>query len=154
MNKEYLEALNWLLANETIYRGRTQLPITPALRYIKHLLESIDNTKPNEGLNKLEELKYNIQDEIGYHYSGYTCCKEEMHKYDEDFAVIEKSLLNAQKEHAALEIIKEKKVDMWHLTDLLEQTYEMYLAFCKSEKYEEDYILTEEEFDLLKEVLE
>ena len=53
----------------------------------------------------------------------------------------------------ALEIIKEKKVDMWHLTDLLEQTYEMYLAFCKSEKYEEDYILTEEEFDLLKEVL-
>ena len=59
-----------------------------------------------------------------------------------------------ENELKALEIIKKKKVDMWHLTDLLEQTYEMYLAFCKSEKYEEDYILTEEEFATVKEALE
>lgn len=49
-----------------------------------------------------------------------------------------------------LNIIKEKRIDMWHLVDLLDQTYEMYLAFCKSEGYESDYILTQEEFDLLK----
>ena len=62
--------------------------------------------------------------------------------------------IKARHKIKALEIIKKKKVDMWHLVDLLEQTYEMYLAFCKSEKYEEDYILTEEEFNLLREVLE
>ena len=71
---------------------------------------------------------------------------------DSDEVLNDKAIV--EKELKALEIIKEKKVDMWHLVDLLEQTYEMYLAFCKSEKYEEDYIFTEEEFNLLKEVLE
>lgn len=50
MTKEYLEALDWLLANEMIYRGRTRLPISPALRDIKHRLESIDNANPSEAL--------------------------------------------------------------------------------------------------------
>ena len=88
-------------------------------------------------MNGLEALK-RVENFLGYNY-----CSVDL---PDELATIEKSL-------KALEIIKEKKVDMWHLTDLLEQRYEMYLAFCKSEKYEEDYILTEEEFNLLKEVL-
>lgn len=65
--------------------------------------------------------------------------------------IIEQALIKAQEQEKVLKIIKEKRVDMWYLVDLLDQSYEMYLAFCKSEKYEEDYILTQEEFELLKE---
>lgn len=36
--EKVFEALDWLLANEMIYRGRTQLPISPALRDIKQTL--------------------------------------------------------------------------------------------------------------------
>ena len=62
--------------------------------------------------------------------------------------------IKAKHKLKAFEIIKKKRVDMWHLVDLLDQTYEMYLAFCKSEKYDNEYILTEEEFNLIKEVEE
>lgn len=55
-----------------------------------------------------------------------------------------------EKQEKVLKIIFEKRIDMWHLVDLLDQTYEMYLAFCKSEQYERDYILTQEEFELVK----
>ena len=57
---------------------------------------AIDNANPSEALNKLEELKECIQDEIAYYYKGYVCCKEEVHKYDKDFKIIEQALLKAQ----------------------------------------------------------
>lgn len=55
-----------------------------------------------------------------------------------------------ERQEKMLKIIFEKRIDMWYLADLLDQTYEMYMAFCKSEKYAEDYILTQEEFDFLR----
>ena len=54
-----------------------------------------------EAIDKLDGLQYNIMDEIGFHYKGYVCCKEEMHKYDEDFNSIKQVLQN----------IKESKKD-------------------------------------------
>lgn len=55
-----------------------------------------------------------------------------------------------EKELKALEIIKEKRVDMWHLMDMLEQDYVMYCAWCVAEHYNNEFVLTQEEFDLLK----
>ena len=103
-----------------------------------------------QALIKAQELKKTFDDMLvygavmsGFDYKGKQFVAMPLEEYD-----------GFMKQEKALEIIKKKKVDMWHLADLLEQTYEMYVAFCKSEKYEEDYILTEEEFSLLKEVEE
>lgn len=112
----------------------------------KQFISDIDNANPSEALECLEKVSDYLNNVYDY--------KEIIEEVRKDINTIKQALIKAEKEHKVLEIIKEKRVDMWHLVDLLEQTYEMYLAFCKSEKYEEDYILTEEEFDLLKEVLE
>lgn len=69
---------------------------------------------------------------------------------DEALDIVEQALIKAQEQEKVLKIVFEKRVDMWHLADLLEQTYEMYLAFCESEGYTKDYILIKKEFDLLK----
>lgn len=53
-NKEYIEALKWLLANETIYRGRTRLPISPSLRF------SIQALKREEVLSIIKEKEVDI----------------------------------------------------------------------------------------------
>ena len=71
-------------------------------------------------------------------------------KVKQEYELIKQALIQAQEKESVLKILFEKRVDMWHLVDLLEQDYEMYLAFCESEGYEKDYILTQEEFDLLK----
>lgn len=49
-----------------------------------------------EAIDTLEGLQYNIWDEIGFHYKGYVCCKEEMHKYDKDFDSIKQVLQKVQ----------------------------------------------------------
>ena len=126
-------------------KSRLELEIT-----LKRL-EAIDNANPSEALEKLGELKYNIQDEIAYYYKGYTCCKEAVHTYDEDFKIIENALLKTQVEHKALEIIKEKRVDLCILTDC--DNFNEYNKSLGNFRPVEDR-LTYEEFNLLKEVLE
>lgn len=75
--------------------------------------------------------------------------------------VIKQALLKAQKDRKALEIIKEKRVNVGtfiHLTKILKKDYEQCKALnntfganiCETEKE----FLTKEEFNLLKEVLE
>ncbi len=57
-------------------------------------------------------------------------------------------LAQVNKEHKALEIIKEKKVDA---DEIYHKDYEWYLLDHKND--DKSLILTKEEFDLLKEVL-
>ena len=75
--------------------------------------------------------------------------------------VIEQALIKAEKEHKILEIIKEKCVNVGtfiHLTKILKKDYEQCKALNNTFGANicdcECNFLTEEEFNLLKEVLE
>ena len=114
-------------------------------KYYKHLkeyLESIDNAEPSEALECLMYLKAEFRD------------------YPSAFNSIKNALLKAQKEHKALEIIKEKNVNMFGFKRDIKQlgnrfTYKYYQSNLGNYHSGFDIQeLTEEEFNLLKEVLE
>lgn len=44
-------------------------------------------------IDTLEGLQYNIHDEMEYHYKGYACCDEQIHKYDDDFKSIKDTII-------------------------------------------------------------
>ena len=172
MSKEYLEAIDWLLANETIYRGKTKLPISPALRNIKQRLEAIENSNPSEAL-KCEDKLEQVIEEI-------TISNADLRntlKAGVSLAVIKQALLKAQEQDfnynkivipflnelaiilgindmdemldkikeqkKVLEIIKEKNVDVRILS--MATNLEYY-----NEKVLNCQQLTEEEFELVK----
>ena len=139
MSKEYLEALDWLLANEMIYRGKTKLPISPALRNIKQHLESIDNANHSEALECLEKLmdSYNAR-------SWLNVRKTEKEEYN----TIKQALIKAQEQEKVLEIIKEKGVDVGYLKTC--KTLEEYNSNCWNDDEDFNKKITQEEFDLLK----
>ena len=72
--------------------------------------------------------------------------------YCENIETIQQALLNAEKEHKALEIIKEKECDMRWLKYCIKGNFEVETYKNGLPEYYEK--LTEEEFNLLKEVLE
>ena len=107
-----------------------------------HRLESIDNAEPSGALECLMYLKAEFRD------------------YPSAFNSIKNALLKAQKEHKALEIIKEKNVNMFGFKRDIKQlgnrfTYKYYQSnlgnYHSGFEIQE---LTQEEFKLLKEVLE
>ena len=106
-----------------------------------------------EAIDMLDGLQYNIMDEIGFHYKGYVCCNEEMHKYDKDFDSIKQVLLKAQEQEkekaTAWGIVISKNVDM-----LLIKKYDNVSDYNSAVWLSGREKLTEEEFNLLKEVLE
>ena len=68
--------------------------------------------------------------------------------------VIEQALLKAQKEYKALETIKEKRIDIESFySSFIESDYDYNFYEIRYGTYGK-YCLTEEEFNLLKEVLE
>ena len=75
--------------------------------------------------------------------------------YCENIETIQQALLKAEKEHKALEIIKEKNVWVVRLKSLFRKSNNNLdvLRFYNANIWV-DYKLTEEEFNLLKEVLE
>ncbi|MBR3208804.1 MAG: hypothetical protein IKF82_00905 [Bacilli bacterium] len=130
-----LEVLNWLLANETIYKGRTRLTISPTLRYIKQRLEQIDNANPNEALEEtLRDIAYDLENDdnpfLRDRYYGLLDVKQ--------------SLIKAQEQEKVLKIIFRKTVGIFQLS-CCKNVYEYNdLKFNDYEK------LTQEEFELLK----
>ena len=81
----------------------------------------------------------------------------------EDYDLLEQALLNAEKEHNALEIIKKKNVSVcgfrnrvfgYHSNMTINDTYEYYLNYfgCYHNGFDVE-LLTKEQFNLLKEVL-
>ena len=69
-------------------------------------------------------------------------------EHREFYLVVEQALLNAEKEHKVLEIIKEKNIDVFRFKKLDFNTFNQLQKSCKLPE------LTEEEFNLLKEVLD
>ena len=95
----------------------------------------IETANPSKALECLKELH-----ELAYGFDGW--------KIDEivQSSYIKQALLKAEKEHKALEIIKEKLVDVFKLYNC--KTIEEY-----NQAQYRDCMLTKEEFNLLKEVI-
>lgn len=126
---------------------------------------------PSEALECLEKLKgmeissMPFSDEYGTQEVDLNDIRKVGSQLNTDFreyiTTIKQALLKAQKDRKALEIIKEKRVNVGtfiHLTKILKKDYEQCKALnntfganiCETEKE----FLTKEEFNLLKEVLE
>ena len=87
----------------------------------------------SKGLEALKELKFNLED-IGYDDNSYLI-----------------SLCNdIEKELKALEIIKRKDICPTKL--YCAKDYETYLWVCEQDEIDKEWILTQEEYDLLNEV--
>ena len=85
----------------------------------------------------------------------YLNASEQKGLYCENIETIQQALLNAEKEHKALEIIKKKSVWVGRLKSLFRK-YNNNLDVLRlyNANMWVDYQLTKEEFNLLKEVLE
>ena len=161
MSKEYIEALDWL--EEKCYVESPQAEkfeeCCKIIRQFLHRLESIDNANPSEALECLEKLKgmeissMPFSDEYGTQEVDLNDIRKVGSQLNTDFreytATIEQALLKAQKEHKALEIIKEKSVDVFRI-----YYYVTSNKIIELEEYRRDRNLTEDEFNLLKEWLE
>ena len=91
----------------------------------------------------------------------YQACTKSETMLMQDYGIVKQALLTAEKSLKALEIIKGKRVNVGtfiHLTKVLKKDYEQCKAnndivFCNICDTEKDF-LTEEELNLLREVLE
>ena len=123
--------------------------ILPLEEYQKmcNRLEAIDNANPSEALNGLEFIcKILNEKRIDVKWL-----------FKKDYNTIKNALLKAQKDRKALEIIKEKRVvcDLfWN--DFVDNGFGYHYYLEKWYKFQstDNKKLTEEEFNLLKEVLE
>ena len=123
--------------------------ILPLEEYQKmcNRLESIDNANPNEALNGLEFIcKILNEKRIDVKWL-----------FKKDYNTIKQALLQAQKDRKALEIIKEKNVAcdlFWN--DFVDNGFGYHYYLEKWYKFQstDNKKLTEEEFNLLKEVVE
>lgn len=136
-----------------LYLGKHyQKVILPYEEYQKmcNRLESIDNAEPSEALKCVDKI-------LGYFGKAQV---ETMTLSKCNVLTIKQALLKAQKEHKALEIIKEKNVNMFGFKRDIKQlgnrfTYKYYQSNLGNYHSGFDIQeLTEEEFNLLKEVLE
>ena len=135
--------------NPTVYLSKNNLLV---IKQALHRLEEIDNANPSEALELLGFMgNFIIPTALGNEHLKDFC--------DKEFAIIKQSLLKAQKEHKALEIIKEKNVNMFGFKRDIKQlgnrfTYKYYQSnlgnYHSGFEIQE---LTEEEFSLLKEIL-
>ena len=90
-------------------------------------LETIENANPSEALECLENL-----------------C-DEFPILKKDYKIIKQALIQKSKKEQAWDIVKKKGIDIGWLTQC--ETVKVYNYHCDAE------LLTEEEFNLLKEVL-
>ena len=92
MSKE-LEVIDWLLANETIYRGRTQLPISSYLNNIKHSL-----LKAQEQEKVLDIIKEkNIDVDFLKHVFKFNQKLEEYNNFVEEYQKLTEEEFNTLK---------------------------------------------------------
>ena len=154
MSKE-LEAL------EHIYYGSQGYGETDRYyKFLKQYIESIDNANPSEALKKLEMLSdcaEAMKEAPSSNWIEYANNETELdYQLWRAYEDLKQSLLKAEKEHKALEIIKEKNVSVAMLKSCV--TVEMYntIAFDEEHFKGKDYArkLAKEEFGLIKKVLE
>ena len=147
----YIESRSYLKGSDII-----ENQINEALNTIKNHLEAIDNAEPSEALKKLEMLSdcaEAMKEEPSSNWIEYADNETELdYQLWRAYEDLKSALLKAEKEHKALEIIKEKNVDI--LDVKLYENYEHYCRAKEDSRLRKDWWLTKEEFNLLKEVLE
>lgn len=118
-------------------------------------LEAIDNANPSEALKQLGDISYFIMEAYSDHEPLEENQKESRQCFMDYCKNIKQALLKAQEQEKALKIIKEKNVDIFHLRNKCDRAVEyndeiniMYYCYVNCKE------LTQEEFSLLKEVLE
>lgn len=160
MKKSVLEHFNDIAELETgdgpnitvddILPGKCEI-----VRKALHRLEAIDNAVPSEALKCVEYIK--SQSPIYYDANG-----DKFYVFEKEFDTIKQSLLKAQKEHKALEIIKrnikvaieygeEKKYISCALVFYIDNKKTIYVV---DEAIKEQTPEHFKELELLKEVLE
>ena len=161
MSKEYLEAFRGfkygMITDNAVCITKSYFDDKfPIIEQALQRLEAIDNAEPSEALKCLDKIAKQIELDEDTDYWEI----RNAHK------TVENALIKAQKEHKALEIIKEKYPNVVEVK--LCKDYEHYKLRMSSKHDTEivkidwndksllDYLLllTEEEFNLLKEVLE
>jgi hypothetical protein len=112
-------------------------------------LQAIKEAKPSEALEDLKELH-----ELAYGNDETSWKIDEIRMSSH----IKATLLKAEKLEKAWEIVKEKRVDLPYLRCCIEdnQNVERYNEYIRNKTmdYDHEQELTQQEFDLLKEVLE
>ena len=135
MSKEYLEALEKLLDGYS--KGMAGRSYYDTIKQALQRLESIDNSKPSETLEILDDFKNGLVNKE----TGMIMFNQVWFKNQID--TIKQALLKAQENEKVLEIMKDKWVNVAVL--IHSKTVEEY----NSNAYT-PYNLTQEEFDLLK----
>ena len=109
-------------------------------------LQAIKNAEPSEALVSLRSFKNGM-------ISGNAICITKSY-FDDKFLIIENALLKAEKLEKAWEVVKEKGVNVGEFKKDLDWDkfdYSFYLCYYKHFSLKE---LTEEEFELIKEMIE
>ena len=135
MSKKYLEAFKRLNEDDSDYALKQATKDIETVGQALQRLESIDNANPSEALNITKATEK---------YTGI------------DLSIVKQALLKAQEQEKVLEIIKKKQVDMKLFFNALfrEQQYKINpLEFYNGSVGYKRLWLTQEEFDLLKEML-
>ena len=155
---ECLEALEQDIKDRIILAEDRQLKLCAVIKQALQRLESIDNANPSEALECLDKLAKQIELDEDTDYL----------EIRNAHITVEQALLNSEKEHKALEIIKKKNVSVWGFRNrvfgyqkkqngniTINDTYEYYLNnFGLYHNGFDSELITKEEFNLLKEVLE
>ena len=100
----------------------------------------------SKALDRLEHLR------IGIQHINQDESPAFISQYEEDIDIIETALKDTEKYKKALEIIKEKQVDvywLWLSADVEKYNDVMNKKFIDTQKH----ILTQEEYELIKEIL-
>ena len=151
-NKEYIEAFGRIAShveydNDSPYDALCLENDYKLVDEALERLEQIDNAEPSEALECLEKLAtHRIEYREAFEF-GFT--KTMPFKSTIEFNAIKQALLKAQIEHKALDIIKEKCVDVFRI-----KYYITSNKINELEEYKRDRNLADEELELLKEVLE
>jgi hypothetical protein len=161
MSKEYLEALNYVWYNyytEELDQDEVD-EIEKNLNVVQDglkRLESIDNANPSEAMKHLEFICKILKEkgiDIKWLFKNeYTTIKQALLKAQEPKQYVDELKL-VEKKLKALEIVKEKRIDIESFyTSFIEGEYDYNFYEIRYGTYGK-YCLTEEEFNILKEAL-
>lgn len=107
-------------------------------------LEAIDNANPSEALKQLGDISYFIMEAYSDHEPLEENQRDSRQCFVDYCKNIQQALLKAKEQEKALKIIKNKWVDL----------YALFIAYdLEDYNIKHTIELTQEEFDLLKEVL-
>ena len=139
------EKIMTLLGKLMVALNGTEL-LTEVTDALNELLKykQIDNANPSEALRYLEDLKMTCGTKIKL---------DKAIGISRRYEYIKQTLLKAQEQDRVLDIIKEKKVDVSYLEkcDSVDE-YNLYISNYDN-NYWKRHSLTQDEFDLLKEML-